>query len=355
LPGVALQSLADVLEDQSVADCALREIITAGEQLRITPAIARLFGTLKDCRLHNHYGPTETHVVTAFTMPSERATWPELPPIGRPISNARIYILDPNGRLVPRGVIGELYVGGEVLARGYLRQPQLTAERFVPDGFSPEPGARMYRTGDLARHRADGNIDFLGRNDFQVKVRGFRIEPGEIEAQLEQHPAVQSAVVIVRNDSAANKRLVAYFIPREAIAAEALRTHLAERLPEYMIPATFVQLADWPLTPSGKLDRRALPDAAAVGSAEGNAPVGTIELRLAAIWADVLGITEIERDADFFDLGGHSLLGTVVVLRIRSELGVDLALEDIFRAPLLTQLARAIELKRLGSLASAEA
>jgi amino acid adenylation domain-containing protein len=346
LPYVALSMIADWAATVDTLGCALREIIVAGEQLRITPAVARLLARLARCQLHNHYGPTEAHVVTAFSAP-EPARWPELPPIGRPIPRARIYLLDPYGEPVPHGVVGELYIGGDVLARGYLQQPALTAERFVPDPFG-SPGSRMYRTGDLARYRA-GAIEFIGRNDSQVKIRGFRIEVGEIEARLGEHPAVRDAVVVARNDAAGRPRLVAYYAAKDEIGDDSLRQHLAVQLPEYMVPAAFVRLAALPLTPSGKVDRNTLPDAPVATTSEDELPEGQTESRLAAVWADILGLERVARRAHFFDSGGHSLLATVLLLRVRSEFGVDLALEDLFNAPVLVDFARAVVKKQLAA------
>jgi len=350
LPYVALSMLADWAEAATTSDCALREVIVAGEQLRMTPSIARFFTRLPSCQLHNHYGPTEAHVVTAFSAP-QPAQWPELPPIGRPIQGARIYILDRYGAPVPPEVVGELYIGGEVLARGYLHQPGLTAERFLPDPFG-EAGARMYRTGDLARYRA-GQIEFVERNDTQVKIRGFRIELREVEARLEDHAAVGRVVVIARDDAARRRHLVAYYTAKQETGSDELRRHLAAQLPEYMIPSVFVRLDALPLTPSGKIDRGALPEAptttAAASSSADEAPRSETETRLAELWVDILGVERVGRQDHFFDLGGHSLLATMMLLRIRSEFQVELALEDLFNAPVFADFARAIVVKQLAS------
>ena len=233
----------------------------AGEALTITPVVQAFFEAHPACRLHNHYGPAESHVVTAVTLSAHPNSWPSRPAIGSPISNTRIHVLDRNGEPVPIGVTGELYIGGAGLARGYLNRPELTTEKFVPDPFAVEPGARLYRTGDLARYRRDGHLEFLGRLDQQVKIRGFRIELGEIEAVLGEHPAVHQAVVLAREDTPGDQRLVAYVVPADPTRAdiEPLRTFLRERLPDYMRPTAYVMLAQLPLTPTGKLDRRALP------------------------------------------------------------------------------------------------
>ncbi|WP_157654423.1 non-ribosomal peptide synthetase, partial [Burkholderia ubonensis] len=217
------------------------------------------------------------------------------------------YLLDTHGQPVPLGAVGELYIGGAGVARGYLNRPELTAERFLPDPFVDDPDARMYRTGDLARYLPDGNLVFLGRNDHQVKIRGFRIECGEIEAQLVAHPAVREALVLAFGTS--DPRLVAYVVG-EAVSASELRTHLAHRLPHYMVPAAFVHLPALPLTPNGKLDRRALPvpDASALAHAQYEPPIGSLETALARIWCDLLGLARVSRHDSFFALGGHSLL-----------------------------------------------
>jgi amino acid adenylation domain-containing protein len=209
VPFVALQGLVETADAIKLIPTSLREVITAGEQLRVTPPMVSIFAKLDGCPLQNHYGPTESHVVTAFSLNGPPEHWPELPPIGRPIWNTQIFLLDRQLQPVPRGVVGELYIGGDCLARGYHNRPDLTAERFIPDPFTGTPGARLYRTGDLAPYPLDGNIHFLGRIDHQVKIRGFRVEPGEVEAALEEHGAVRQAVVTAREDRPGEKRLVA--------------------------------------------------------------------------------------------------------------------------------------------------
>ncbi|MFZ0499469.1 MAG: amino acid adenylation domain-containing protein, partial [Steroidobacteraceae bacterium] len=263
---VMLQSIAEYGRGAEPVAGSLEDVITAGEQLRVSPEIRGFFARLPGCRLHNHYGPTETHVVTALTLAANPQQWPELPAIGRPIANIQVYVLDRQMQPVPIGASGELYIGGANVARGYLNRPDLTAERFIADPYGTDPQARLYKTGDLGRWRADGTLEYLGRNDDQVKLRGFRIELGEIEARLARHSQVREVAVIVREVVAGEKRLVAYFTAREAglrPSAGELRTYLKGVLPEYMVPSAFVALDALPLTPSGKLDRRALPAPAA--------------------------------------------------------------------------------------------
>jgi amino acid adenylation domain-containing protein len=292
----------------------------------------------------NIYGPTECTVdVTARRVRGAGG----VPTIGRPLANTEIFLLDAQMRLVPAGVAGELYVGGDNLARGYLDRPGLTAEKFVPHPYTRLGGARLYRTGDRARYRADGDIEFLGRLDHQVKVRGFRIELGEIEAVLCQHAAVRDAVVLTPADARGDKRLVAYVVmqPGEVLAAESVRGHLRERLPEYMIPSAFVTLERLPLTPAGKLDRRALPEPAAAVAPGGRhvAARTPVEEAVAGVWAEVLGVERVGVHDNFFDLGGHSLLATQAVSRIRATFGVELALRSLFETPTPAGLAACVE------------
>ena len=342
LPFVALQQLAEVVEDHGSTLTGVREIITAGEQLQITRQIAGLFGKLKGCTLHNQYGPCESHVVTAFTLTGSPSDWPALPPIGCPIANTQIYLLDCHLQPVPVGVLGELYIGGVGLARGYLNRPELTAEKFIPNPFSVEPGARLYKTGDLARYRPDGNIEFLGRIDHQVKIRGFRIELGEVEAVLGQHPSVAAATVIVRENGNGDKQLVAYLAAASSgrqPEAGGLREFLCRKLPAYMVPSTFVFLEKLPLTANGKVDRRALPAPSPERKLEGyRAPRTPEEEILCGIYADLLSLERVGIDENFFSVGGHSLLAVQVVSRVRSVLGVELTVQAIFEAPSVAEL-----------------
>ena len=325
---------------------ALRRVICSGEALpamHVQACLARLPGA----RLHNLYGPTEAAIdVTAWTCPPsfDGGTVP----IGRPIANTQIHVLDEQGRPVPLGVSGELYIGGVGVARGYLNRPDLTAERFVRDPFSTDPTARLYRTGDLARYLPDGNIEYLGRNDFQVKIRGYRIELGEIEAQLARHPQVREAVVDARGTSD-EKRLVAYVLPvNETLEAPelaaVLRTYLTTSLPDYMLPAAFVHMAAWPLTPNGKLDRKALPapgDEAYARRAY-EAPEGEVEQSLATLWQELLQVERVGRHDDFFELGGSSLLAVRVRGALQRHLNVQIELSALFRHSVLSDFARHI-------------
>jgi len=343
VPPLMLQSLAEHSMAAGTAPQALRDVITAGEQLRVSPQIVSFFKRLGAGQLHNHYGPTESHVVTALTLSGDPAQWPALPTIGRPIANAQIYILDEQRQLLPRGVSGEIYIGGTAVARGYRGRAELTAQRFIKDPFSTDPGARLYKTGDLGRWRVDGTLEYLGRNDYQVKIRGYRIELGEIETQLARHPLVKDAVVTVREDGAQQKRLVAHVTLRTATrpSAEELRTHLKSGLPEHMVPAAFVILDHLPLTPSGKLDRNALPAPQSTDYAtqDFQPPQGELEHALAQIWQELLGVERIGRHDNFFDLGGHSLLALKALDRINSRCSSDLKATDIYRSPTLGSLA----------------
>jgi amino acid adenylation domain-containing protein len=326
----------------------LREITTTGEQLQVNHAVVDLFRRLPDVPLHNHYGPSESHVVTAHTLRGEPGDWPGSPSIGRPVFNSRIHLLDPLDRPVPVGVAGELFIGGVCLFRGYVNRPDLTAEKLVPDPLAAEPGARLYRTGDLARRRADGTIDFLGRMDHQLKIRGFRVEPGEIETLLGRHPAVREVAVVAREVRPGDRQLVAYVVLEPHAEPGGLRSWLAECLPEYMVPAFVVPLEAMPLTPSGKVDRRALP-APDRGAGEGedlSPPTDAVEELLAGVWAEVLGLERVGVHSDFFSLGGHSLLATRVMSRLRGLLAVDLPLRRLFETPTVAGLARTVRLAR---------
>ncbi|MBE9089427.1 amino acid adenylation domain-containing protein [Microcystis aeruginosa LEGE 11464] len=355
LPFVALQQLAEVSVSRQFWVGSLREVITAGEQLQITPAIAAWFRSLENCTLHNHYGPSESHVVTSFTLTNPVENWPILPPIGRAIANTQIYLLDSYLQPVPIGVPGELYIGGIALAEGYLNRPELTAERFIPNPFDPpltpldkggEQPSKLYKTGDLARFLNDGNIEYLGRIDNQVKVRGFRIELGEIEAVLSQYSDVQTTAVIVREDTPGDKRLVAYVVlnPNSQATSGELRQFLTNQLPAYLVPNTFVILESLPLTPSGKCDRRSLPVPEPQELSDHYiAPKSPTEEILAQIWAQVLKVERVGREDNFFELGGHSLLATQVLSRINSAFGLDLSVQIMFESPTIAGIAGYIQ------------
>ncbi|WP_266169116.1 non-ribosomal peptide synthetase [Dyella subtropica] len=359
LPYIALQTLAETVDDLpgDAPDLLpdLREIIVAGEQLRLTPQIQRLFKRLPACCLHNHYGPTETHVVTAQALsPEAIADSPSHVPIGRPIANSRAYVLDRYGLPVPLGAVGELHIGGVGIARGYLGRAELTAERFLDDPFGTHVDARMYRTGDLARYLPDGRLVFLGRNDHQVKVRGFRIELGEIEARLAEHASLRECAIVARNDARGEVQLVAYVVPlgRSDDLPATLHAYLGSVFPAYMVPAAFVTLDTIPLTAHGKLDRHALPapDEQAFARALYEPPQGKVEMELARLWQTLLGVTQVSRHDHFFELGGHSLIAVRLLSRIAQTFNVELPLATLFAQPVLSRLAEAlIEHRRPGS------
>jgi amino acid adenylation domain-containing protein len=288
----------------------------------------------------NLYGPTESTIWSTLwrVEPEKRSV-----PIGRPIANTEIYILDGHLQPVPLGVPGELHIGGAGLAHGYLNRPELTAKKFIPTPFSDDPGARLYKTGDLVRYRADGNIEYLGRLDYQVKIRGFRIELGEIESVLLQHPAIAETVVVAREEQPGDKRLVAYIVSQQTFSptAQELLTYLKQKLPDYMIPSTFVTLDALPLTPNGKIDRNALPapNHAVCGPHPGmTAPRTAAEELVAQIWSDIIGVEQIGIHDNFFELGGHSLLAIRVISHLRDVFNVELPLNSLFENPTIEAL-----------------
>ncbi|WP_148040629.1 non-ribosomal peptide synthetase, partial [Burkholderia pseudomallei] len=323
----------------------LRCVISGGE--RADPAVYRKVMEAGPPRhLLNAYGPTETTTFAAVWEAEPRTLAAQAAPIGRPIGNTSVYVLDAYGAPVPVGVTGEIHIGGPGVAQGYLNRPALSAERFVRDPFVGGD-ARMYRTGDLGRWRPDGMLDCIGRADFQVKIRGFRIELGEIEACLLEHGALAQAAVLARDDGGdGGKTLVAYYVPRAGHedGAPALRAHLAARLPEYMVPAAYVRLPAMPLTPNGKLERRALPapDERSYVRRDYAAPQGEIETTLARIWAELFGIERVGRHDGFFELGGHSLLAVRMVARVHDVLGVEVPLRALFADPVLHVFASAV-------------
>ncbi|HEY2391553.1 MAG TPA: amino acid adenylation domain-containing protein [Candidatus Angelobacter sp.] len=350
LPYVGLRMLAEGVAQIGAAlkqgerfDCALQEINVAGEQLRIDHKVRGLFKRLNHCRLNNHYGPTETHAASAFHLDSEEENWPLLPPIGQPIANAHIYLLDKHEQLVPLGVTGELYIGGAGVARGYLNRPELMAGRFVKDPFAKEEEARMYRSGDIGRWRPDGTIEFIGRNDSQVKIRGYRVELGEIEARLQQQSGVRNCAVVAKTGTNGNRRLVAYVVGERE--GEDLRRDLKGKLPGYMIPSVIVTLPELPLSGNGKVDREVLEklEDLGLGSQDYEAPRTALEERLSETWAETLGITRVGRHDNFFDLGGHSLLATLLVTRMENIFEIGVPVRALFESPTIAELAEQIE------------
>jgi amino acid adenylation domain-containing protein len=331
---------------------ALRILLTGADVLHHYPSPDLPFVVV------NNYGPTECTVVATSgpVPPTAHVSGPARPPsIGRPIANTEVYILDDHLQPVPTGTPGELHIGGAGLARGYLNRPALTAEKFIPNPFSAQPGARLYKTGDRACFLPDGQIAFLGRIDDQIKIRGYRIEPHEIVAALNRHPAVQMSCVVAREDTPGDKRLVAYVVPTPGAqpAASALRAFLATQLPDYMLPTAFVWLEALPLTPNGKVDRAALPapDAATTaGDGAFVAPRTPVEQRVAGIVAGLLGLEQIGMDDNFFLLGGHSLLGAQIIARVSDSFGVDLPLHTLYAAPTVAALAAEIERVVLATL-----
>ncbi|MBZ4423365.1 non-ribosomal peptide synthetase, partial [Myxococcus sp. RHSTA-1-4] len=319
----------------------VKHVMTGGDV--VSPAHVRRAVEALHLPVTALYGPTET-TVFATSHPVSRPEQVGISvPIGKPIGGTRLYVLDAHGQPVPVGVTGELFIGGDGLARGYIGQPALTAERFIPDSFSGIPGARLYRSGDLVRWRNDGTLDFIGRADSQVKLRGFRIELGEVQSTLASHPEVQEAVALVREDRPGDKRLVGYVAAPRSLDMAALRAFLQQRLPEYMVPSALVRLDTLPLTPNGKVDRKALPAPDLATTRQYVAPRTPTEERLAALWAETLGLERVGAEDNFFELGGHSLLATQVVSRIRVGLGVELPLRELFKAPILSALAAQVD------------
>ena len=354
LPPVVLEQLA-LLNDQEL--CDLRDVICAGEPLRLSPAIRKFFRRHHHCRLRNHYGPTESHVVTQHLLPHNPDDWPPVAPIGRPLPNTRIQLLDDEGRPCPIGAAGELHIGGEPLALGYLNRARETAELFIPAPCSEDPHERLYRSGDLATWESDGTLHFHGRIDHQIKLRGFRIEPAEIESALLTHSAVEQVCVLCREDHPGNRQLVAYWVPSSNPAPDqsmpgkagavpddspsdaSLRAFLATSLPTYMLPSVFLKLKSFPLTPNGKLDRDALPSPIHTGERVVDAGTG-IEKQLIQIWSDTLGRSDIGIHDNFFSLGGHSLTAAQVAASIEARFGHSLPVSALFEAQTVAELAR---------------
>ncbi|MFN7138566.1 MAG: non-ribosomal peptide synthetase, partial [Limisphaerales bacterium] len=347
LPFVALKHLADAAVQEGVFPERLREVITAGEQLQISRQLATFFRRLPRCTLENQYGPSETHVVTAFRLKGAPETWPALPSIGKPISNVRIYILNTQLKPVPIGVPGELYIGGICLARGYLNRDDLTKDKFVSDPFT-SGREKLYRTGDLARFLPDGNVEFLGRIDHQVKIRGFRIELGEIETLLCQHPAVREAVAMARDTSSGDKQLVAYVVSDgPEIDSSDLRSYIKGLVPSYAVPNAFVVLPKLPINPNGKVDRRALPDPSDSmfensATADIKMPRDPLEMQIKLVFEKFLNRRPLGIDVSFFEVGGDSLQALKLVLEVERVTGTKIPLSILYRHSTIEGLAEAI-------------
>ncbi|MFL5348035.1 MAG: amino acid adenylation domain-containing protein, partial [Hyalangium sp.] len=339
-PSMARALLLDASSSEALR--SLKQMLVGGEAM--STELARELRQRVPSLL-NMYGPTETTVWSStHPVPAEHAG---PVPLGAPIANTQLHVLDERMQPMPLGISGELYIGGDGVVRGYLGRPELTAERFVPDPFSATPGARLYRTGDRVRRRADGSLDFLGRIDFQVKVRGFRIELGEIESALDKYPGVRQSVVLAREGKHGDARLVAYLTSsgQQAPTPAELRAFLKQHLPEYMVPSAFVVLEQLPLTPNGKVNRKALPAPEALtDSASGYiAPRTPTEEKLATVWAEVLSVPSIGAEDNFFELGGHSLLAMRVLSQVRTTLQVELSVRALFEAPTLSAFALKVD------------
>ncbi|MCW3463983.1 non-ribosomal peptide synthase/polyketide synthase [Chitinophaga nivalis] len=340
LPYVVLKNLVEYAQESNTYPLQLQEVFTAGEQLKLSGDLEHFLASTR-AQLHNQYGPTEAHVVSAYTVQPSDYTNRVLPPIGAPIANTRLYILDTHGNLCPVGVPGELYIGGVQVAKGYLHLPELTADRFIADPFDPQGTGRLYKTGDICSWLPDGNIVYLTRKDDQVKIRGNRVEIGEVEAVLGQCPLVAQCVVLVKADQYQNKRLVAYIVPQNHFNKDEIRQWLQAKLPDYMIPSLFISLPELPLTNNGKINKRALPEAdmAALGTVTYVAARNMTEQQLIAIWETLLQADRIGVHDHFFELGGHSLLAMRLQSALRKQLEVEVAIKTIFAHPTVARLA----------------
>ncbi|MDQ3021352.1 MAG: amino acid adenylation domain-containing protein [Bacteroidota bacterium] len=347
LPFIALQEIAEVFYVTKEKTLSLKEVNTAGEQLQNTPAIINLFNSLKNFTFTNQYGPAEAHVVTSYTLSDDTKNWMKLPPIGKPIFNTQMYVLDSSLKPVPVGVNGDLYIGGIGLVKGYHNREELTREKFIDNPFYRKDknlSEKLYKTGDIARFLPDGNLEYLGRTDNQIKLRGIRIELGEIETVLAEYSEIRNVAVVVKEFNPGDKRLVAYYVSANdtILKAADLKKYLKTKLPEYMVPSDFVAMKEMPLTPTGKINHSALPSPESIRINESNnyvEPKETLELQLVKIWEKVLGVKPIGIKDNFFELGGHSLLALRVFGYTEKLTGRKLGLSTLFNSPTIEQLA----------------
>ncbi|MFO7525767.1 MAG: amino acid adenylation domain-containing protein, partial [Ignavibacteriaceae bacterium] len=346
VPFIALQQLAEASQYENLSESRVKHVITAGEQLKITPQIADFFKRLKSAELHNQYGPSETHVATSYVMKGNPDLWPKLPPIGKPISKSVALLLDERLNSVRQGETGEIYLGGQCVASGYHNNDKLTKEKFIflrhPDN---EPRV-YYKTGDLGLINSEGEIEFLGRNDEQIKIKGFRIEPGEIENTVANYPGIKENAVALKETDTGRKLLVGYIVPsRKDFNSSDLKSYLKNRLPEYLIPNYFITLDRLPLTPSGKIDRKSLPSPDVKyrkSESETNIVLNETGERLRRIWNELSGVSDINPNENFFDLGGDSLLMGRMQIRINNEFGINLSIVDLFQYSTLSSLSEFI-------------
>ena len=356
LPFVALQHLAELAVSRQQFPACLMEVMTAGEQLKITPQVAAFFTALPACTLYNQYGPTESHVVSQLTLTGNPTSWARLPSIGQPITNTKFYLLSPALQAVPAGEVGELCISGTCLAQGYLNQPERTAEKFLHWTTPTGQTVRLYRSGDLARQLPDGNVEFLGRQDDQVKIRGHRVELGEVEAMLATLPGVSQVAVTAWENQAGQKELVAYIVPTAdgQPAPAALRRAAAQLLPDYLLPTTFLTLPEFPKTSSGKINRQALPapttQSRAALETPYQAPRTPVERHLAAVWAPLLRFDEIGATDNFFELGGTSLLAQRCIIQLKAEYGYELPVTKLYQFPTVAGAASYLMRRSAGAL-----
>jgi len=348
LPVAALNQIAVAARDEKLYPQSVKQVITAGEQLKITSLIRELFLNLNDCALINHYGPTETHVVTSYRLIGRPDTWPDFPPIGRPVENANVFLLDEELKPVAPGLRGEIYAAGSSLAEGYLNNPKLTEERFIKSRLT---GKRLYKTGDSGRYDIEGNIIFLGRNDDQIKVRGYRIEPGEIEAVINRISGVQNSAVVLNANNSQGNSLTAFIEYEKNISgkipdAGIIKTYIESNLPDYMVPSRITIIDSLPVNSSGKINRKLLSQNSAPESKKArNENTNEIEDILLVLWKEILGLKELNIDDDFFRVGGHSLLATHVVSKVRKLFGIEAQLKSLFENPTVRKFTNYINMK----------